>query len=220
MIAHDLAQPITAINALVSAALRAARAPASDQDKLVDNLTKIEREARRASDAIRAFAQFAHDGASDVGTTELDVVLAGALARLDDDVRRHGITVRLDITPGLPSVAVGPAAVGQISACLLRNAIDAVTRGTGERREISIAAAPSHDGMIEVSVADTGPGIDPEFARTIFDPFAPERPREWGIGLAVTRTIIEALGGRIGVKSNSGEGAVVAFMLPPAEKEI
>jgi C4-dicarboxylate-specific signal transduction histidine kinase len=205
--------------AAIIAALRAARAPVPDQIKLVDNLTKIEREARRVTDAIRGFAQFAHHAASDIGTADLDVVLAGALACVDDDVRRHGIAVRLDISPGLPTVAADPTAVGHVSACLMRNAIDALSRGTGERREISIAAAPNHDGMIEVSVADTGPGIDPEFARTIFDPFAADRPREWGVGLAVSRTILEALGGRIGVKSNSRQGAVVAFVLPPAKRK-
>jgi signal transduction histidine kinase len=72
--------------------------------------------------------------------------------------------------------------------------------------------------MVEVAVADTGTGIDTELAPTLFDPFDPERPGECGVGLAVTRAIVEALGGRIGVKSNSASGAAVAFALP-AEKQ-
>jgi two-component system sensor kinase FixL len=216
-IAHRIAQPMTAINALASSSLKAARQPMPDNAKLTQNLEKIEQQAHRATEMIRAIAQFAHRADAEAGPAEFHAVVA-KLAPLEREAERHGIVLRVNAAPGLPRVAADPAAVAQVLSCLVRNGIDAILRGTTTRREIVVSAAWSDDGMVEVSVADSGPGIDPDASRTLFDPFAPDRPEDCGVGLAASRAIVEAFGGRIVVKSSDTRGAVVAFALPAARQ--
>jgi two-component system sensor kinase FixL len=212
-IAHRIAQPMTAINALTASSLKAVRAPTPDTAKLAGNLEKIEQQARRATDMIRAIAQFAHRTAPDIGAVDAPTIFA-ELAALGREAEQRGIALRFGAAPGLPGVAADPAAVVQVLSSLARNAIEAVHGGGTARREVVISAAWSDDGMVEMSVADTGPGIRPDVIPTLFDPFAPGRPEDSGVGLAVSRAIIEALGGRLGVKSSDASGVVVAFALP------
>jgi two-component system sensor kinase FixL len=212
-IAHRIAQPMTAINALTASSLKAARAATPDTGKLVQNLEKIEQQARRATEMIRAVAQFAQRSGAEPGPTEFQTVVA-MLAPLGNEAERRGFALRFEAAPGLPSIAADPAAVGQVLSCLVRNAIEAVARDGAARREIVASAAWSDDGMVEISVADQGPGIDPDAAAALFDPFAADRPDDCGVGLAVSRAIVDAFGGRLVVKSSDARGAVVAFALP------
>lgn len=214
MMAHRLAQPMTAINALAASSLKAAGDPTSNGARLAANLAKIDEESRRATEMIRGFSRFAHRVAPDIGAAEPKAAVAAALAGLAPDAVRHDIAVRVSTEEDLPRIAADPAVVAQIVAGLVRNAINALATSDGEKREIVVSGARTDDGMIEIAVADTGPGIDPTIAGAIFDPFDPERPDEWGVGLAVSRAIVEALGGRMNIKSSSDRGTVVAFVLP------
>jgi two-component system, LuxR family, sensor kinase FixL len=100
---------------------------------------------------------------------------------------------------------------------LLRNAIEAVTQS--ERRELLVSTRPSADGMVEVSVADTGPGISPDVAPQLFQPFVTTKPQGMGVGLSISRTIIESHGGQIWTEPNPGGGAIFKFTLRALSKE-
>ena len=212
-IAHRIAQPMTAINALASSSLKAARGPAPDMAKLAANLEKIEQQARRATEMIRAVAQFAHRVAPELGVADFRAIVT-TLMPLDREAARHGIALRYEAAPGLPRIAADPAAVSQVLSCLVRNAMEAVQHGGTARREIVASAAWSDDGMVEISVTDTGPGIAPDVTHALFDPFAFDRPEDSGVGLAVSRAIVETFGGRLAVKTSDTNGTVMAFALP------
>lgn len=212
-IAHRIAQPMTAINALASSSLKAARGPTPDMVKLSQNLEKIEQQARRATDMIRAVAQFAHRVAPELGAADFRAIVAELLP-LDREAERQGITLQYEAAPGLPRIAADPVAVTRVLSCLVRNAMEAIENGNSARREIVVSAAWSDDGMVEISTADTGPGIAAEVSPTLFDPFALDRPEDSGVGLAVSRAIVEAFGGRLVVKSSDTNGTVMAFALP------
>jgi two-component system sensor kinase FixL len=99
----------------------------------------------------------------------------------------------------------------------LRNAVDAMAGST--RREILVISQLQPDDMVEVSIADTGSGIDPEIAQHLFQPFVTNKRQGMGVGLSISRTIIDSHGGRIWAESNSGGGTIFRFTLPAVVEE-
>jgi two-component system sensor kinase FixL len=214
MMAHQLAQPLTAINAYATSCLRAMRSDDPDISKVAQNLERLEQQSRRATEMIRHFTHFLRRRQPTLEDVDLNVTLAGSLALLEAESRHHGIEVRLDLMPRVPAVRADRELVEQVAFNLLRNAIDALKRRDDGVRKVEIRTARAENGMVEVTVADTGPGIDEAIAKHVFEPFASEKPAHVGIGLPISRSIVEAHGGHIELKSNSGKGAVLAFALP------
>ena len=127
--------------------------------------------------------------------------------------RDSGIKVQLRIAPELPEVAVDRIQVQQVVVNLIRNAVEAMK---SERRELTVSAAPNGDGSVAIRVADTGPGLAPEVAERLFQPFVTTKPQGMGIGLSICRSIVEAHGGELRAEPNPGGGTVFAFSLPAA----
>jgi signal transduction histidine kinase len=214
MMAHQLAQPLTAINAYATSCLRAMRSDAPDLAKLSQNLEKLEQQSRRATDMIRHFTHFLRRRQPKLENLDLNAMLADSVALLMAESSRYGIDIRLELASRLPMVRCDRELIEQVVFNLLRNALDAVKRRGSGPRQVTIETAFSDDGSVEVTIADTGPGIDAIVARHVFEPFAAEKPAHVGIGLPVSRSIVDAHGGSIKLKSNSSEGAVLAFALP------
>ena len=107
--------------------------------------------------------------------------------------------------------------VQQVLLNLMRNAIDAME--DTERRELVIATSPVTDTMVEISVADTGSGISPEISAQLFQPFVTTKTQGMGVGLSISRTIVEAHGGSIAPRPNPGGGTVFSFTLPIVTKK-
>jgi two-component system sensor kinase FixL len=109
--------------------------------------------------------------------------------------------------------------IQQVVLNLVRNSVDAMTATPSPRRELTIALAPASDNMVEVTVADTGPGIDPEIEGQLFQPFITTKRTGMGVGLSISRTIIEAHGGHIWAAARNGGGAQFGFTLQGVGKE-
>ena len=140
---------------------------------------------------------------------------ASALALVG--AKEHGVRMRLQVDPAFDLILADKVQIQQVLLNLFRNAIEAVTQS--ERRELSVSTRPSDGGMVEVSVADTGPGISPDVAPQLFQPFISTKPQGMGVGLSISRTIIEAHGGQIWTEANPGGGAVFKFTLRALTKE-
>jgi two-component system sensor kinase FixL len=119
------------------------------------------------------------------------------------------VTFQLD--PSVDLVLVDKVQVEQVLLNLLRNAIEAVE--TSDRRELVVSTTPAADNMIAVSVADTGPGVDPQIASQLFQPFVTTKRQGMGIGLSISRTIIESHGGQVTMEPNPGGGSIFRFTL-------
>ncbi len=125
--------------------------------------------------------------------------------------------MRLQIDRTQDLIFADKVQIQQVLLNLLRNAIEAVA--DHERRELVISTRPSDDDMVEVSVADTGAGINADISAQLFQPFVTTKAQGMGVGLSISRTIIEAHGGRIWTEPNPGGGAVFKFTLRQATKE-
>lgn len=215
-LAHELNQPLTAVSNYVRGARRiAAKTDHAPDPRLMEALTAAEAGARRAADIVRRLREFVSRGTVDVAPRDLAPLVeeASTLALLDEASRNVRRIVRLD--PAGRRVNADRVQVQQVLVNLIRNAVEAM-RGR-EDPEIVITSRAVCPDLVEVRVADNGPGIAPEHLSSLFSHFMTTKPEGVGIGLAISRTIIEAHGGSIWAENRQGGGAVLCFTLPRAQ---
>lgn len=213
-LAHEINQPLTAaanylqaIRRLLASGDRAARVPGV----LDQALAQIE----RAAEIIARLRAFMRKGESKERPEQLAPVIEEAAALALIGAKERGIDVRLVTAPDLPRVAIDKLQIQQVLINLMRNAIEAMAESA--RRELTITAEVVGDGMVGVRVGDTGPGIAPEVAERLFQPFVTTKPQGMGVGLSICRSIVEGHGGRLWTEANPGGGTVFAFVLRAAQ---
>lgn len=220
-LAHELNQPLTAIASAVKAAQRMltpSRDDAAVEADLREAMDLTAGQALRAGQIIRRLRDFVtREGEVEKRMEDLSKLAedAGALALLG--AKERGVRVGFRFAPQLPRVLVDRIQIQQVILNLMRNALEAMAPekdGTPRRRELTLEARPAGPGMVEVDVADTGPGLAPEVADCLFTPFVSTKKNGMGMGLVICRSIIEAHGGRLWAEPNSGGGAVFRFTLP------
>ncbi len=210
-LAHELNQPLSAINNYLRGVLRLSEAGSLDPEQLRDGLNKAADQAMRAGQIIRRLRDFVARGESERRVENLPKLIEEASALALVGARDLGVRVRFTFDPGIDQVLVDRVQVQQVLLNLIRNAVDEMERV--ERRELVIATAPYDDGLALISVADTGLGISAEIAAQLFQPFVTTKRQGMGVGLSISRTIVEAHGGQIWVESNPGGGALFKFTL-------
>jgi signal transduction histidine kinase len=137
---------------------------------------------------------------------------------LGADIRTHEVRLALELADDLPRVAVDTILIQQCVVNLVRNALIAMDEEPADLRELTITTGVSHTGEIEVAVSDTGRGFAEGTADKVFEPYFTTRDDGHGMGLAISRSIIEAHGGRIWATSNPGRGITFHFALSPSPK--
>ncbi len=125
--------------------------------------------------------------------------------------------MRFEFDPQADAVLADKVQIQQVLLNLMRNAIEAME--DTERRELVVSATAVADNMVEIAVADTGAGIAPEISAQLFQPFITTKRQGMGVGLSISRTIVEAHGGSITARPNPGGGTVFGFTLPAVTKE-
>jgi two-component system sensor kinase FixL len=214
-LAHEITQPLGAIMNYVNAARRsAAMAQPATANEVLD---KISEQARRAVEIVRRLRSFV--AMSDIHKEHCDLHVlieeAVALAALGPTARSVRIDLRL-MPRSLP-VTVDRVQIQQVLVNLLRNSIDAMLRSS--RREITISTRLDEEDVVFVSVSDTGPGVEPDLVSQLFEAFVTSKADGLGIGLSISKTIIEAHGGRIWFTPNPDVGASFHFTLPSGGEE-
>jgi two-component system sensor kinase FixL len=216
-LAHELNQPLSAIaNYLQGSGDLLDREPVP-KEKLKGALQKATDQTIRAGEIIRRLRDFVARGEADRQVESLPKLIEEASALALVGAKEHGISVRYAMDPAVDLVLADRVQIQQVVLNLIRNAIDAM-EGTLERR-LTIAVRRLREDQAEISVADTGPGISPEIADQLFQPFVTTKRTGMGVGLSISRTIIEAHGGRLRAGSNPEGGATFTFTLPMAERE-
>jgi len=176
---------------------------------------RIVRDAQRATDIIaRIRAQF-EKGAPDQGTVDVNDLIPETIAILRDQAMRYNILLHTELTADLPQIFGDRVQLQQVMMNLIVNSIEAMREVDGIR-EMVIRSQRAENEQVRVSVSDTGPGFPPHLAEQIFDPFFTTKPHGTGMGLRISRSIIESHGGRLWADPAAGRGATFHLTLPAA----
>ncbi|HEY2357909.1 MAG TPA: PAS domain S-box protein [Phenylobacterium sp.] len=210
-LAHELNQPLSAIANFMRGSVRLLDADRLDRAKIKGALVNASEQAIRAGQIIRRLRDFVSKGEADRRIETLSKLLeeAGALAMIG--AREKGVKLRYAIDRGNDTVLADKVQVQQVVLNLMRNGIDAMEGSPSRDLTVMTRAAPA--GMVEIAVADTGPGIAPEVADQLFQPFVSTKAQGMGVGLSISRTIVEAHGGRIWAEPNPAGGTIFRFTL-------
>jgi PAS domain S-box-containing protein len=210
-IAHEINQPLAAI-AMYSAAAQRTMQGACEREKIETWLEAINTQAKRASEIVRRVRQFVQKSEPQLAPVDLNEIARESAALVDHEAKSHDIQIVLDLAEGLPRARGEQLLLEQVVLNLLRNAMDAVaTDGNAERRVTLKTSAD--DQLVYVDVSDTGPGVDPELGQHIFDSFVTGKQGGLGMGLAISRSIIEAHAGTLRYAAKPGGGAAFTFSL-------
>lgn len=214
-LAHELNQPLSAVANYMKGSVTLLNTAQPDLHRLRDALGSAADQALRAGAIIKRLREFVARGETEHTLEDPAKLMEEASALALVGVKEKELRVDLRFARAVGLVIVDKIQIQQVALNLIRNAIDAMSRV--DRRELEIAVRPPIDGMIVISVTDTGAGIDSVVADRLFKPFVTTKSQGLGVGLSICRTIVEAHGGRIWAEPNPKGGAIFCFSLPLAE---
>ena len=217
-LAHELNQPLSAIANYVQGSSRMmSRFEGDDAVRVQDALHETARQALRAGDIIRHLREFVTRGNTEKSPEDIKTLIeeAGALALVG--ARELGVKTVFELGGEKGMVLVDKVQIQQVLINLMRNAMEAMR--DEERRELLVKVSNLPQDMISVEVADTGSGIPDEIAPQLFQPFVTSKPSGMGIGLSISKRIIESHGGEISVTRNAAGGASFLFTLPALNED-
>ena len=217
-LAHELNQPLTAVASYLNGARRLlGSGKAEDIAVARGAIESAAEQALRAGQIIRRLREFVARGESDRQVENLRKLVEEASALALVGAKEAGVRVTFDFDPAGRYVLADKIQVQQVLLNLMRNAIEAMQ--DVERRELVISARLIDAETVQIDVADTGTGIAPEIAPQLFQPFITSKRNGMGVGLSISRTIIEAHGGRLWAEANPGGGTIFRLTLRTAELE-
>jgi signal transduction histidine kinase len=213
-LAHELNQPLSAIASYTGAAQRILAATADAPARAMEQLTKVAAQAKRAGDIIRRLREFFRGATMDMTPLPIAEPVRDMLALLADEIGRTGAAVEVDVPDHL-TVLADRLQIEQVLLNLIRNSLEALADTPREDRKIQVSAAQSASSAIEVTIRDTGTGIAPHILERLFEPFVTASSAGMGLGLTISRSIVQAHGGKLWAETGS-PGAVLRFTLPSA----
>jgi two-component system sensor kinase FixL len=211
-LAHELNQPLTAVASYLKGCMRLLDA---DQDHPIppvrDAIERAAEQALRAGQIIRRLRDFVARGETERQVENLAKLIEGASALALIGVKETGVRATLEFDPNVGSVLADKVQVQQVLFNLIRNAVEAMQETAV--RQLLVQTRKLDEETVEISVVDTGPGIAPDIAEQLFQPFVTTKRHGMGVGLSISRTIIEAHGGRLWAEPNPGGGTAFRLTL-------
>ena len=211
-IAHEINQPLGAVVSYGSAALRWLSAQPPNLDQTRQAVSRAIQEANRASEVIAKIRALLAKTPPEKTLVEINKVIGQALSLLRSELRKSDVRLRTELAPDLPPVPSDSVQLQQLVLNLVINAVEAMSAITDRPRELIIRSTKDPHG-VRVEVEDSGKGMDRQQAERIFEPFFTTKPAGIGMGLAISRSIVEAHGGRLWVTSKASHGAIFQFTL-------
>jgi signal transduction histidine kinase len=217
-LAHEVNQPLTAVGNYIRAGLLMLDSGDKfSRLKIRGVFEKAGQQAARASDIVRNLRAFVRKGDSVSQPENLTIVVQEAMTLARLGIKDRGLKVRLRLDGNSSWALVNRIQIQQVLVNLIRNAIEAMA--DSPRREVLVSTASGGPDFIEVSVADSGPGLTDAVARGLFKPFVTTKADGMGVGLAICHSIIEAHGGKIWVEPNHPAGTIFRFTVPRSHAE-
>jgi two-component system sensor kinase FixL len=217
-LAHELNQPLSAIANYMKGSRRLLETRTDEQSVMVrDAMDKAAEQSMRAGQIIRRLRDFVARGESERRVESIKKLVEEASALALVGAKDQGVRVLFRLDAGIDLVLADKVQIQQVILNLMRNAIEAMEQS--ERRELVLSIVPADAGMVDISVADTGSGIAEDIIPHLFQPFITSKRQGMGVGLSISRTIIEGHGGRIWADTNPGGGTVFHFTLRAVSEE-
>jgi two-component system, LuxR family, sensor kinase FixL len=217
-LAHELNQPLSAIANYMKGSRRLLENQTDQQSLLIrDAMDKAAEQSMRAGQIIRRLRDFVARGETERRIESLRKLLEEASALALVGAKDRGVRVFYSFDPTLESVLADKVQIQQVVLNLVRNATESMEQTA--RRDLTICSERGSDGMAIVKIIDTGTGIAPEIAGQLFQPFITTKSHGLGVGLSISRTIVESHGGRIWAEANPGGGTIFQFTLRAVSQE-
>ena len=217
-LAHELNQPLTAILSYANAASKMAGMPDIAPSELKETLAKLAEQTTRAGEIIRRLRGFVEKREPNRTRENLNKLVDESVRLGLVGVRDAGVQVRVQLDPEVSDAIIDRIEIQQVLVNLMRNAVEAMQGSP--RRELVVSTNRDNEDFVSVSVSDTGPGLAPEVAKRLFQPFVSTKAQGMGMGLNICRTIIEAHGGRLWADSGPGGGATFRFRVPVEHEDV
>ncbi|MHC2299001.1 PAS domain S-box protein [Rhizobium mongolense] len=213
-IAHEVNQPLAGIITNAGTCLRMLAANPPNVDGAQETARRTIRDGKRAADVIARLRALFSNRAVTVEPVDLNDAVQEVIALSWRDLQRNRVTLRTELAEQLPPVAGDRVQLQQVIMNLLRNAADAMSSVSGRPRHLTVSTARDDEGHVRLSVRDAGVGLDAGGIERLFEAFYTTKSDGMGIGLSVSRSIIERHNGRLWAQANDGPGATFSFSLP------
>lgn len=219
-IAHEVNQPLAAISSYTQVSLNLIKAEHPDLEKLAEVLFKTQQQALRAGQIIHHMKNFAKSHDTNHSSIDVNALIHDAVNLCSAEFKQNSIKVTFKLGDNLPTVCVGKIQIEQVIINLIRNSVEAMQNLIEKQQpHIIIQSQLIADNFIQVSLKDNGPGFDQDLQQKILMPFFTTKAQGMGMGLSISRSLIEAHGGTLHFQSKPGKGATFYFTLPIDKKK-
>jgi signal transduction histidine kinase len=213
-ISHEIKQPLAACVTNAAGGLRWLSAQPPNLDEARQAFERVTQAAQRASEITNRILRLVKNGPPDVEWVRIDDAICEIIVLTRAEAERGRVTVRKEFADDLPLVQCDRVQLQQVILNLIVNAIEAMSVVRGRRRELTIATSKADSGAVLVSVRDSGPGVAPQICERLFEPFSTTKEHGIGMGLSISRSIVQAHGGELTLAANKPRGAVFQFTIP------
>src|SRR5438445_4444514 len=219
-IAHEVNQPLAAIATNGNACLRWLAGDSPNLDEARETAQRIIRDGNRAGDVIGRIRTLLRKTGTEKELLDMNQVIREVVALAEGEVRRNGVALRTELAGDLPPILGDRVELEQVVLNLIMNAIEAMNAIADRPRELVIRTQSGEVDQVRVTVQDSGIGLDPQSMGRIFDAFYTTKSQGMGMGLAISRSIIAAHGGRLWAQPNAARGATFQFTLRAGRREV
>jgi two-component system sensor kinase FixL len=213
-IAHEVNQPLTAVVANGNACLRWLAGEEPNLDEAREAVVRIVSEGKRAAEVIQRIRSLLKKSPPQISQLDVNEVVREVLVLTNHEILKKRVSARVELAPGLPAISGDRVQLQQVILNLVMNAVEASAQAGENSHELVVKSEKSGTDQVTVAVTDTGMGIDPDKLDKLFHPFFTTKPNGMGMGLPISRSIIEAHGGRLWAVRNEGSGSTFKFSVP------